>query len=305
VYSFLYFWGAAIPGCVLLPSIRKGEPAMLKNAHTFRFILTPLFLVVFLCFSFTPAAFAASNSRGPGLVGPKKLYLALGDSLAFGYQPDLNWNHGYVDDFFNNLQGHGVQKVANMGCPGETSSTFINGGCPYSYLRKYPYLGPQLDAAVAYLQLHAGQVSPVTLDIGANDLLPDFNPKNCNVSSSFNSDLQTVDNNLTQIILPQLKAALTVRGQVTGDLVMMNYYDPYQNICPQDVSYTQTINQHLANDVNGFGIIVDVFSAFGGPGTPNKHICSYTWMCSIFKDIHATSKGYRVIANTFEQGTGY
>jgi hypothetical protein len=153
--------------------------------------------------------------------------------------------------------------------------------------------------------VNAGQVSPVTLDIGANDLLPDFNAKTCSVSSSFNTDLQMVDNNLANTILPQLKAALTVKGQVTGDLVMMNYYDPYQNICPQDVPYIQTINQHLANDVNGFGTIVDVFSAFGGANTPNKHICSYTWMCSIFHDIHATTTGYKVIASTFEQGTGY
>jgi hypothetical protein len=86
---------------------------------------------------------------------------------------------------------------------------------------------------------------------------------------------------------------------------MMNYYDPYQNICPQDVPYIQTFNQHLANDANGFGIIVDVFAAFGGASIPNVHICSYTWMCSIFHDIHATSTGYSVIANTFEQGTGY
>lgn len=278
---------------------------MLKNANAFRFIFAPLFLVVFLFFSVAPVAFAASYGRGSRLVGPKKLYLALGDSLAFGYQPDLNWDHGYVDDFFSNLQDHGVQHVANMGCPGETSSTFINGGCPYSFLRKFPYLGAQLDAAVAYLQVHAGQVSPVTLDIGANDLLPDIDPSTCNVSSSFNTDLQTVDTNLTTIILPRLKAALTVRGQVTGDLVMMNYYDPYQNICPQDVPLVQMINQHLANDVSGFGIIVDVFSAFGGAKTPNKHICTYTWMCSIFNDIHATTKGYKVIANTFEQGTGY
>ena len=278
---------------------------MLKNAHTFRYILAPVFLLVFVCFSITPVAFAASHSLGPGLVGPKKYYLALGDSLAFGYQPDLVWNHGYVDDFFSNLKSHGTTNEANMSCSGETSSTFINGGCPYPYLRKFPYIGAQLNAAVAYLQVHAGQVSPVTLDVGANDLLPDIDPKTCNVSSSFNADLQTLDSNLTNIILPRLKAALTVGGQVTGDLVMMNYYDPYQNICPHDVIYAQTINQHLANDASGYGIIVDVFGAFGGTPTPNKNICSYTWMCSIFKDIHATTEGYSVIANTFEQGAGY
>ena len=36
---------------------------------------------------------ASSHSNTPSLVGPKARYLALGDSLAFGYQPDLNYIH--------------------------------------------------------------------------------------------------------------------------------------------------------------------------------------------------------------------
>jgi hypothetical protein len=35
------------------------------------------------------------------------------------------------------------------------------------------YTGLQLKAAVSYITGHAGTVSPVSLDIGANDLLPD------------------------------------------------------------------------------------------------------------------------------------
>lgn len=252
-----------------------------------------------------PAAFASSTPRHASPVGPKTYYLALGDSLAFGYQPDLDFSHGYVDDFFSNLKGHGVQQLANLGCPGETSVTMINGGCPDAFLRKYPYSGAELAAAVSFLHGHAGKVSPVTLDIGANDLLPDINSSNCTISSTFNNDLATLDTNLTSTILPQIKAALTVNNVVTGDLVMMNYYDPYQNICPNTVPYLQQMNQHLANDVSGYGIIVNVFGAFGGAGVPNSHICTYTWMCSIFKDIHATTRGYNVIATTFEHGVGY
>ena len=273
-----------------------------------RRIIVSFSLACLLLLAGVPEALAASsaNSRASSLVGPKQYYLALGDSLAFGYQPDFDFFHGYVDDFFSNLQSHGVKSVANMGCPGETSKTFINGGCPYPYLRKYPYSGAQLSAAVTYLKTFSGKVSPVTLDIGANDLLHDFDRSTCQVNDQqFQTDLQTLDTNLTQTILPQLRAALTVNGQVTGDIVMMNYYDPYQNLCPKTVSYVQTVNSHLASDVSGFGIIVNVFGAFGGAKTPNKHICTYTWMCSIFKDIHATDKGYRVIATTFENGTGY
>ncbi len=195
--------------------------------------------------------------------------------------------------------------MANLGCYGETSFTFINFGCPVPFLRKYSYLGPQLNAALDYLHQHSGQVSPVTLHIGANDLVFDFDRETCTVSPNFLTDLQALDTNLTQTILPQLHAALVVKGQVTGDLVMLNYYDPFQNICPNTVSSFQTLNQHLASDVSGFGTIVNIFAAFGGSKTPNEKICTYTWMCTFFNDYHPTNDGYSAIATAFEKSTGY
>ncbi len=244
----------------------------------------------------------ASDDPSFHLVGPKQHYLALGDSLAYGYQPCLSNNscsktEGYVYDLFQTLQHEGTKDVTNYGCPGETSSTFINGGCPYA-----PGGAPaQLTAAVAFLQQNAGKVSPVTLDIGANDMLPDLS--SCVVDvNTFNADLATLDTNLTGTILPALQGALTVNGRMTGDIVLMNYYDPFQNLCPNTLSYAQTLNQHLAADVKGFGIIVDVFTAFGGAGTPNNILCNDTWMCppaGRVPDIHPNSTGYQVIANTF------
>lgn len=279
---------------------------MPKRCGVHPWIVLPFMLAMCAIFVFAPGAFAqASVHAASSFVGPKQKYLALGDSLAYGYQPNFDYNHGYADDFYSNLKTHGTSALANMGCPAETSNTFINGGCQFSLIRKYPYTGAQLNAAVSYLNSNQGQVSPVTLDIGANDLLPDFNKTTCVVSSTFQTDLQTVDNNLTQVILPKLKSALTVNGTVTGDLLLMNYYDPYQNLCPQDVSYTQEINQHLAADVSGYGSIVDIFTPFGGATTPNPNICNYTWMCSSYSDIHATSTGYSVIANAFESTSGY
>jgi lysophospholipase L1-like esterase len=256
---------------------------------------------------FAPPALAAARSS-PARVGPKAYYLALGDSLAFGLQPNLNDDDGYADDFYAELQSHGVTHYANLGCSAETTKSMINGGCPGALLRKYPYLGPQLQAAVHFLHAHAGQVSPVTLDIAANDLIPDLNTSTCAVRSSWVSDLATVDTNLTTVILPQLQAALTVNGQVTGDLLLMNYYDPYQNICPNTVPYIQILNQHLLADAKGYATVVDVFDAFGGATTPNPNICSYTWMCRdplTFLAIHATDAGYSVMANAFEQTAGY
>ena len=156
---------------------------MLRNRHIYRRILVPLTLFVLLLIA-TPSVFAVAYSSPFRLVGPKARYLALGDSLAFGLQPDMDFSHGYVDDFMSNLSRHGVKYLANMGCPGETSSTFINGGCPYPYLRKYLYSDSQLAAAVAYLKYYRGQVSPVTLDIGASDLQHDINTNTCAISSA-------------------------------------------------------------------------------------------------------------------------
>ncbi len=242
-------------------------------------------------------------------IGPKKYYLALGDSLAFGYQPNLDWSHGYANYFFTDLQAHGTQQLINMGCSGETSKTFINGGCPAKLLNHYVYLGAQLTAAVNFIKNHAGQVSPVTLDIGANDLLPDITTSTCAVSSTWSSDLATVQANLNTI-LSKLKSALNG----TGDLLVMNYYDPYENICPGDISFVQQLNAMIANTAASYGApVADVFSAFGGTATPNTNLCTYTWYVtkppcstrSLVPDIHSTRTGYSVIAATFESVYGF
>jgi len=274
----------------------KGMPRFLLR------IAAPLVLVGSLFFLSIPSAFAATHAS---LVGPKSHYLALGDSLAYGFQPDLNFSHGYAEDFYANLKSHGASSYANMACPGETTTSMINGGCTFSVLRKFPYIGSQLNAAILYLELNPGKVSPVTLDIGANDMLKDINTSTCVVSSTWESDLATMDANIKQVILPKLAAAMTVNGQRSGDILLMNYYDPYQNKCPAELPYAQELNQHLAADASGYATLVDVFSPFGGATTPNPNICGYTWMCSLFHDIHATSTGYSVLANAFEQTAGY
>ena len=268
-----------------------------------RRVFLPFPLAFVLVLLIAPTTFASPRLTH---VGPKQRYLAMGDSLAFSYQPDLNYDDGYVDDFYSDLQSHGVSKLANLSCPGESSTTMINGGCPVPLLRKFPYLGSQLTAALSYLSQHQGQVSPVTLDIGSNDILSDINTKTCAIDTNkFASDVATFDANLTQTILPKLHNALMVNGKLTGDLIVMNYYDPYQNLCPNTVSYMQTFNQHLARDVSGFASLADVFDAFGGAKTPNSNICRYTWQCSIFNNVHATDTGYSVIASAIEGAAGY
>jgi hypothetical protein len=50
--------------------------------------------------------------------------------------------------------------------------------------------------------------------------------------------------------------------------------------------------------------VADDFTPFDGSnGATNT--CTYTWMCSTYHDIHATTTGYGVIAGAFETAEGY
>src|SRR2546430_1542605 len=83
--------------------------------------------------------------------GTSSYYLALGDSLAQGVQPNTRGasvvtNQGYVDDLYGLYRAEvaGLQ-LAKLGCPGETTTTMIHGGVCY------PAGTSQLDRAVAFL----------------------------------------------------------------------------------------------------------------------------------------------------------
>lgn len=258
----------------------------------------------------SPAAGRAA--AGASVVGPKTYYLALGDSLAYGLQPDFVDNQGYPQDFFANLQAHGTTTLVNLGCTGETTVTFINGGCIYRTI--FPphdsYSGSQLAAALAFIQQHPGQVSPVTVDIGANDLLPAINAQTC-LTTNLTATVQTIAVNLHSI-LSQLHTALNG----TGDLITMNYYSPYQNSCPNLIPLTRYLNGLLAGLATHDGALVaPVFLAFGGGAFPNYALCLSTWTCltttyptckiDAHLCIHPTTLGYKVIAGTIEATVGY
>ena len=91
--------------------------------------------------------------------------------MAFGFQfvkfnanfpsvPASTFSTGYVDDCSGMLREirPGIATL-NYGCPGETSATFIHGGCFYTaagFPLHDPYDGSQLSAALAFLRAHRG-----------------------------------------------------------------------------------------------------------------------------------------------------
>src|SRR5207244_3581011 len=119
---------------------------------------------------------SAAGSR-PGA----RYYLALGDSLAQGMQPDpsgllVNTGQGYADQLYA-IEHRRIPslKLVKLGCGGETTSSMRSGrgnrdalllGCTRAG-------GSQLTAAERFLRAHRrrGEVALLTLDIGANDVV--------------------------------------------------------------------------------------------------------------------------------------
>ncbi len=246
----------------------------------------------------------------PARVLTREQYLlALGDSISFGYQPNLNFGAGYVDDVFADLRGRGVTSALNLACAGETATSMIEGNCPLKLVHHEEYTDAQLAAATRFLRQHRGQIFAITLDIGANDMIGDFSDGSCSSQGNVQGDLATVDHNLTAVILPQIEDALGGPAELAAaHLVLLNYYDPFAQGCPDSTAFIQVLNAHLAADAARFRLrVADVYDAFGGDKLSAQFVCTYTWYClaTYDHDIHPTTAGYRVIAQTAEQALGY
>jgi lysophospholipase L1-like esterase len=236
-------------------------------------------------------------------------YMALGDSLSFGYQPDLDFTSGFVDDIYHDLHPANVSGLVNYACAGETTDTMIDGGCAGGIAHHGSYTGSQLQAAIDFLKedRNQGRVSPITLEIGSNDVFTNVNQSSCTVGPNLDADLARMDSNLTKVILPRLLAALGAgQNAANGDLHMLNYYNPFVKECPNSVPFVHMLNNHLQADAALFRIpVVDVYTAFGGDAGMASHICSYTWICDPrFHDVHPTTQGYQIIARAVEATLG-
>src|SRR4051794_8143343 len=114
----------------------------------------------------TIVAIMPAQWRGPPpqFDPPKSYYLALGDSFTYGFQgfkfaaglPPSAYNTGYVDVFGARLQQIRPGIIAvNYGCPGESTATFVAGGCIWTetgYQLHHRFSGSQLQAALIFLR---------------------------------------------------------------------------------------------------------------------------------------------------------
>ena len=265
-----------------------------------------------------PAGPAHARHSAP----PASYYLALGDSLSQGVQPDSAGASVKTSDGYANLLYAALHRRApglrliDLGCPGETTATMIHGGsCAYRG-------GSQLAAAVGFLRAHRGHVSLVTLDVGAND--PNScitHPSPAKIMPCLGKSFMGTRANLSTI-MARLRAAAG-RARIIG----MNYYLPelaewrngfigealarvaelaavgYNNLLAKVYGEygARTANVFGAFHTSDFGADVTV-PGYGRLPRNVAAICQWTWQCAApprGPNQHANQAGYAVIARAF------
>lgn len=88
----------------------RGEPAaghapLLRPLRHHERAVIALIIAVMLVGLDVMVAAAVNPAR---VLTHERYLLALGNSITFGYQPNLNFGAGYVDDVFADLRGRGV-----------------------------------------------------------------------------------------------------------------------------------------------------------------------------------------------------
>ena len=296
-------------------------------------------------------ALALAPGAGAAKIGGT--YLALGDSLAYGFHEALfeeelakgegicvigkcikpgTFDHSYVDDFGAILRLFRPDlEVINDGCPGETAETLINGPSMFTNLAcaggpgeslfplawlHHPYArspnGSQLSDALAILAENP-HVSPITLDIGGNDLT-DFLGRECGFPQAFTCTEERVRGEIAQIaanvywILTQLRSAAS-----KAQIVLIGLYNPYPTVIgtagtgDRFVAAFNAAQAAVAAKVPGtrFANPEPPFNPSLLTGAPEasdlRTICLLTGMCpggtfDVAGDFHPSNYGYRVIA---------
>jgi lysophospholipase L1-like esterase len=189
-----------------------------------------------------PAAAKPKATAKPLPVAPGTRYLALGDSVTFGYMegtvvPAPNYHNAASFFGYPELAGDALHlKVANAACSGETSSSLINpkaqsNGCENSpghpgvgYRTQFPlhvnYKGSQLAFALSYLKAHKN-VSLVSLMIGANDFFvcQETTSDSCGSAAEQQATAAKVTANVHTIL-----GSIRKKAHYTGQIAIVNYY---------------------------------------------------------------------------------
>ena len=265
------------------------------------------FASILLILSSSVALFAADSAAG-------RPYLALGDSVSFGFITNAGFEYVNPENFigFPDYVGQTLKlHTSNAACPGETSGSFLSSTAPDDGCRFYrsqvplhvSYTSTQLDFAVSFLKSHP-ETRVVSIGLGANDVLllraQCADDPTC-IALGLPHVLFAVETNLITI-LSNLRAA-----GFKGIIVVVNYYSvDYSDT--NETAITVALNQTLAAaSAQAGSVVADVFTAFqAAAGPAGGHTCNVGLLNALPQnqfacDIHPSQSGQKLIARTVEQ----
>lgn len=258
----------------------------------------------------TAGAATAAMADQPAAPG-KGAYLALGDSVVFGYITQSGNAFFHDKNFigYPSYVGSDLRlEVANASCAGETTGGFMSPTAPDNGCRGYRANFPlhvvngstQMDYALNFLATHK-KTRLVSISLGANDafLLQAACAGNlaC-IQAGLPATLGAVYANMSASL-----GAMRATGY-RGVLMVVNYYSvDYTDAA--NTGFAMAINQTLASAAAAHGAVVaDAFSAFQAAATaaggktcvagllnPNP---ANQWVC----DVHPSQTGQMLLART-------
>jgi lysophospholipase L1-like esterase len=260
---------------------------------------------------------ASGTSQRPVYQAPQSYFLALGDSIAYGFQPTKKpgapastFDTGYVDAFAARLRKLSPTiQVVNYGCPGESTVTFVRGGCPAfadGFKLHDTFRGSQLKAAESFLRAHAGEVSPITVTLWGNDWLPLLldrcKGKAACVRRLGPATIASIGTRMTSILRRLRAAAPTAEIIVTGAWNVDP--DSLEQLRPIYRSLDASIARAASTSRARVAKALPVFNPAGNVRFQRRRLCTLTFICSK-GDPHPTDAGYRALAGAFMTASGY
>jgi len=266
------------------------------------------------------SAFSDARRAGTASRPDVQDYLALGDSVTFGYReadtaPPPNYSDAASFVGFPEDVGAALGfTVANAACTGESSASFIsnNGqsnGCEsfhgsgVGYRTTYPlhvsYSGTQLQYAVQFLEGHR-RTRLVSLMIGYNDVFVCQETTADRCVSEVPAVLRQLSTNVADIL-----GAIRNEARYRGQVVIVKYYS-FDFANAADNRSTQEVNGALDSAARPFHVqIADGFSAFKAAARPFRgDSCAaglLTRLTSGGCGIHPSAAGQALLAGAVER----
>jgi lysophospholipase L1-like esterase len=314
---------AVVASLLLTATFALTGPRAARATRAARGAAVVVLLLVSACSTQTAAGgahpmIAVTPSAPPVQVSGEPGYLALGDSIAFGYRPLPSFADyrnpaaftAYPEDVARALK----LNLVNAACPGETTASMINTGAPSNgcetnarggpgYRRIAPlhvsYRGSQLSYAVRYLQQHP-DTQLVTIGIGANDL---FRCEATTADHCAGPDLGRTLAGLTAN-LDTILSAVRNQAQYRHTLVVVTYYAlNYGNAA--SVTPVEALNAALAGPAARYGArLANGFAAFrAASARAGGNTCAAGLRIKLASggcDLHPTALGQQVLAAAVE-----